>query len=123
MIAKHFVSLLKTNKHQDERDGQWKANGEEIFMVDKSSATNGNYSKEYEVTFRCNRNHSDLVKFGRHDEELKTVLRELKEVVQRAMKRVKGEEFVTPMCEGLRALPRVGTGLEGPSRMGTGLER
>jgi hypothetical protein len=90
-------------------------------MVDKSSATNGYYNLECDLTFRLNRNHSDLVKFSPHG-ELKMVLTQLRSVVVRAKQRAKREPFESPMDVALQSLAWPGTGFEGPSRMVTGLD-
>jgi hypothetical protein len=87
-------------------------------MVDKSSATNGNYTKNPRAISGSNRNHSDLVKFSRHDGESLTALKQLRRMVDRAMRRAAKEHFITP----LQSRARVGTGLSGLSRAGTGFD-
>jgi hypothetical protein len=120
---------------QDETTGAVSNSGPKVVLVSKTSATNGNITTNKTVTYGITRNHSDIVKFGRHDSDLNNrIIKVLKEVAQRALKRKAGEEFETALEAGSRsrqsrefASPvRVGTGLSDfstsrPSRSGTGL--
>jgi hypothetical protein len=89
----------------------------------KSSATNGMITRNTNAVFSCNKNHSDLVKFGKHDQELSLIHRELKQMVKRAMARADGLPFITPLREGLEFSSRTkgSPGSMASSRVGTGL--
>jgi hypothetical protein len=87
-------------------------NGERIVMVTKSSATNGMNTKNEDVAISLNRNHSDIVKFGKHDDECSRAVDVLNEMVKRAMQRAAGEPFTTPL--------RAGSGFSPPTRMQSG---
>jgi hypothetical protein len=60
---------------QDETTGQVSNSGPKVTLVSKSSATNGMITTNKLVTHGISRNHSDLVKFGKHDPELESLKR------------------------------------------------
>ena len=88
--------------------------------MSKTSATNGNITTNKTVTYGITRNHSDIVKFGRHDPDLNNrIIKVLKEVAQRALGRKAGEEFETALEAGSRS--RQSREFASPGRVGTGL--
>lgn len=62
-------------------------------MVEKSSATNGNLTRNLDITFGFNTTHSDLVKFESFDERSNTTITQLSRMVNLAMKRVADGTF------------------------------
>ena len=113
---------ILANTLQDE-DGRWRMKGRLVHMVLPSSATNGMITRNNNGVFSCNKNYSDLIKFGKHDQELSVVQREPKKMLKRAMARANGLPFITPMREGLEfpSLTRGSPGSMASSRVGTGL--
>jgi hypothetical protein len=87
---------------QDESTGEPSNSGPKLLLVTKSSATNGLINTNDSVTHVIKRNHSEIVKFGKHDAELVTVVRVLVGMAERALKRGAGEPFETALMEGSR---------------------
>lgn len=87
---------------QDESTGELSNSGPKLLLVTKSSATNGLINTNDSVTHGIKRNHSEIVKFSKHDGELLTVVGVLVDMVERALKRGAGEPFETPLMEGSR---------------------
>lgn len=100
---------------QDETTGRVSNSGTKVILVTKSSATNGMLTTNKAVTHGIPRNHSELVKFGKHDPELHRVIVVLQNMVKRALKRATGESFETPLNAGSRS----SRDFSSPARTGT----
>jgi hypothetical protein len=73
-----------TYERQDD-NGQWKMDGEKALLVSKNSATNCR-SWEIGAEHICSiaRTHSNMVKFGQHDEEYEKVCERIRDLCRRA---------------------------------------
>ncbi|KAL6807195.1 hypothetical protein GGI42DRAFT_320215 [Trichoderma sp. SZMC 28013] len=83
IVCFYETETSPTAKRDD--DGKWKMDGEKSLLVSKNSATNCR-SWEIGAEHICSiaRTHSNMVKFGQHDEEYEKVCERIRDVCQRA---------------------------------------
>ncbi|KAL7917378.1 hypothetical protein ACQKWADRAFT_324692 [Trichoderma austrokoningii] len=80
-----FYETERSPTAKQDDDGKWTMDGEKALLVSKNSATNCR-SWEIGAEHICSiaRSNSNMVKFGRHDEEYEKVCERIRDVCQRA---------------------------------------
>ena len=85
-VSKAYVDTQLYTNSPFQVNGHWEMSGPLTVLVDMYSATQGSLRERGEGYVEAiNRNHSELVKFRRNDEDYERVLSLLKRMTHRAM--------------------------------------